>query len=69
MKAKKKYKHVWVPVESSKGFWGYHQFDCSMCGERTHIGLDIDYEAADCSRSKIPREKGKRDLQLERGKP
>lgn len=40
--------HNWKPIESSKGFWGYHMYECTECGEDTHIGLDIDYSAPLC---------------------
>jgi hypothetical protein len=40
----KTHKPKWEPLESSKGFWGYHIYKCQVCGKETHIGLDIDYE-------------------------
>ncbi len=46
--------HVWEPVESSKGVWGYHRYACKNCGKETHIGLDIDYEVKECA-SKRPK--------------
>ena len=38
------HKPRWVPVESSKGAWGYNMYKCEVCGKETHIGLDIDYK-------------------------
>jgi hypothetical protein len=41
--------HEWEPIEESKGTWGYHMYKCKNCDETTHIGLDIDYEAKECT--------------------
>lgn len=40
--------HKWKPIESSRGKWGIHRYECSECGKETHIGLDIDYGAPEC---------------------
>lgn len=45
--------HEWVPVEESKGVYGYHMYKCRNCGKDTHIGLDIDYEAPECTGKQV----------------
>ena len=41
--------HIWDPIKESKGAYGIHMYRCVACDKETHIGLDIDYEAEECS--------------------